>query len=214
MLEVRRVRHVRAAAQVDEGAVSIGRDDFVAALEIIEALELERIVGEAHARLGQRHLFAQERILLGHDLLHLGFERGQIVGRERLLDFEIVVEAIIDGGAETDFGVGAQAAHRRGQDMGPGVTQHLHGAWVFLRDDHEGTRCPQWGHEVEDLAIHRHRQRRLQQARPDRADHIARQRPGRDLASGAVGQCQDDVRVGSSVSSGLRTGSHQERAER
>ena len=142
VLEVRRIRHVRAAAQIDERAIGVGADDFVATLEIIEALELERIVGEPYARLAERHFFAHERILLGHDLLHLGFERRQIIGRERLLDFEVVVEAVLDGRTEADLGIGAQAAHCGREDVGPGVPQHLNGTRVLFRDDHEGTRCP------------------------------------------------------------------------
>ena len=51
VLEVRRVRHVRAATQVDERPVRVRRDDLVAALEVVETLQLERIVGEALARL-------------------------------------------------------------------------------------------------------------------------------------------------------------------
>ena len=101
--------HVRTAAQIDERSVGVGRDHFVRA-EILDALELERIVGEPLERLAARDLLAHERILLRHDLPHLGLERGEILGRERLGDLEVVVEAVVDRRTEADLRIGAAGA--------------------------------------------------------------------------------------------------------
>ena len=117
VLEVRRIGHMRPAAQVDEGPVGIGADHLVGALEVGETLELERVVREAHLRLVERYLLAHERILLRHDLLHFRLERREILWREGRIDLEIVIEAVVDRGAEADLRVGAQAAYRRGEDV-------------------------------------------------------------------------------------------------
>jgi hypothetical protein len=46
VLEVRRVRNVRAATQVDERAIRVCRDHFVFA-QVGDPLQLQRIIGEA-----------------------------------------------------------------------------------------------------------------------------------------------------------------------
>ena len=51
VLEIRRVRDVRPSTEVGEGAVRVRRDDLVRSLEVLEALELEWIVGEDGLRL-------------------------------------------------------------------------------------------------------------------------------------------------------------------
>src|SRR5437762_9945767 len=43
MLNLARARHMRAAAQIDEGAVRVDRDHFIF-LQVINSLELQRIV--------------------------------------------------------------------------------------------------------------------------------------------------------------------------
>src|SRR5690606_21265715 len=50
VLEEAGIRHVRAAAQVQERAVPVDRDDLILT-ELLETLELERVVGEEAARL-------------------------------------------------------------------------------------------------------------------------------------------------------------------
>ena len=52
VLEARGVGHVRTAAEIDERPVGVRRDDFVVG-QLGQALELERIVGEALLRLAR-----------------------------------------------------------------------------------------------------------------------------------------------------------------
>ena len=100
MLELPRIRHVRATAEVHERAIAIHTDDLVVA-KLGESLELERIVGENALRFGACHLLALEGKLLGDDLAHLLLEGLEVVGSERLLDLEIVIEAVVDRRAQT-----------------------------------------------------------------------------------------------------------------
>src|ERR1041385_286405 len=106
---------MRPATKIDERSVSISRNDFVVA-EFRKSLELERIVGKTLSRFGLSHLFANERILLGDDLPHFGFERFEIFGREGMLHFEVVVKSVFDSRTESYFRVGAQAAHGSRKD--------------------------------------------------------------------------------------------------
>src|SRR5678810_90755 len=70
MLHARRVGHVRAAAQIDERAIRVRRDDLVVA-QLGKALEFERVIHETLLRFGAIHFFANERILLRLSLIHI-----------------------------------------------------------------------------------------------------------------------------------------------
>ena len=51
-----------------------------------------------------------EALPLLDNLLHTLLDALQVLGRERLLDVEVVVEAVLDGRTNGDFGLGAQPA--------------------------------------------------------------------------------------------------------
>ena len=115
--------HVGAPAQIQEGAVTVDRDDLVV-VELLQALQLEGVVGEKLPGLGLVHPAPLEGVVGLDDLLDLGLEGLQIVRREGLVHLEVVVEPLVDGGAEADACPGTQLPHRRGQDMGCGVSEH------------------------------------------------------------------------------------------
>ena len=63
--------------------------------------------------------------LLGlDDLAHRLLERLEVLGRERPLDLEVVVEAVGDRRADPELGVGEQLLHRLGQHVRGGVADH------------------------------------------------------------------------------------------
>ena len=191
VLEVAGVLHVRTAAQVDEWPVGVGADDLVGP-EVADALELERIIDEPLEGLVAAHFRAHERELFGDDLPHLRFERGEVLRRERLRHLEVVVEAVVDRGAEADLRIRTQPTHRGREDVGAGVPQHGERARILVGDDREPPALPEWRHQVLHLVIHRHGNRRAQQAGADRGDDLPGQGTGRDLAGGAVGKGQDE----------------------
>ena len=192
MLEIRSIRDVRSLAEVGERPVGVRRDDLVGSLEVREPLELERIVHKALLRLGLRHFLAHERQLLLGDLPHFLLERLEILGRERLRDLEVVVEAIFDRGAESDPGVGPQAAHRRGQDVRAGVTQHVERARILLGDDDELAVLSQRSGEVQHLAVDGDGDAVAQQPLADGSDHFVRRGAERDRARRTVGKHERD----------------------
>jgi hypothetical protein len=190
VLQPARVRHVRATAEVDERPVGVRRDHLVRA-QVVDALQLERVVGEALLGLGAVHLLAHEGELLGDHLAHRRLEGGEVVGRERRRDLEVVVEPVLDGRAEADPGVGPDAAHGRGQDVGGRVPEHLEAAGVLAREHDEVATAAQGRHEVLHHAVDRHGHRVARQAGADGLDHGPRQRALGHLAGVAVGQRQD-----------------------
>ncbi len=194
VLQVGRIRHVRPAAKVGEAAVGVRADHLVGPLEASEALDLERVVGKDLPGLGLRHLGAHERQLLGRHLPHLGLERLEILGCERLLDFEVVIEAVVDGGTETDLRVGTQPAHRRREHMRSRMAQHLQRARILLGDDRECPALPQRRYEVLDLPVNRDGDGRQQQAGADGGHDVLGEGARRDLSDGAIGKCEGQQR--------------------
>src|SRR3989442_6329370 len=102
MLDPPGARHVRSAAQIDERTVRVDRDDLIF-FQIIDSLQLERIILEAPFCFYPTYLFTREGIISLHNLHHLFFDRFQILRREGPADIEIVVEPILDGRAEPDL---------------------------------------------------------------------------------------------------------------
>ena len=200
VLEVRRVRDVRPPAEVDERPVGVGRDDLVGPLEVGESLELQRIVAKNGVCLFLCNFSAHERQLLGGHLLHLGLERLQVLGREGLVDLEVVIEPVVDGRAEADLRLGAQPADRGGEDVRPRMTQHGKRARVLVGDDRERAAPAQRRHEVLHLAVDRDGDGRQQQARANGPHDVLGKRTRRDFAHGAIGerkgqQCRHAKRI-------------------
>ena len=166
--------------------------DHLVGPEVLDPLELERIVGEPPARFVAIDLLANERKLLGDDLPHLGLERLEIFRSERLIDLEIVVEAVLDGRAEADLRVRTEPAHRRGQDVRARMTQHASDSRVPLGEYAKRSTAAKRRAEIEHFAIDADRDRRLQQSLADGRDDITGQRPRWHFAGGAVRQGEDD----------------------
>ena len=151
VLEARRVGHVRAATEIDERTVGVRRDDLVVA-QLGEPLELERIVGEPLA--APRARFTSSRTngyFSADDLPHLVLERGEVLGRERLVDLEVVVEAVVDRRTEADLRVGTQAPHGRRQHVRRGMPQHVERPRVAVGEHAERAARAQRRHQVLDL---------------------------------------------------------------
>ena len=62
-----------------------------------------------------------ERMVGGDALAHPLLDRGQVVGRQRPGQLEVVVEAVIDDRPDPELRAGEQVEHRLGQDVRGGV---------------------------------------------------------------------------------------------
>jgi hypothetical protein len=102
--------HVRSPAEIEEMALLIGRDDLVRG-QPFDQLDLVRVVGENAQRLLARDDLAHERRVLlligGHTPLDLL----QIFWRQGAGEIEVVIEPMLDGGADAEFGVGKDLQH-------------------------------------------------------------------------------------------------------
>jgi hypothetical protein len=168
-------------------------------------LTSQRVVAEHLARLGARELPPLERQPLANDLAHLRLEGGEVLGGERPLHLEVVVEPLLDRRAEADLRVSAEAAHRGREDVRAGVAQHLERARVAVGEHAEAAAAAKRRHEVLHRAVDLHRDGRLQQPLADRRDDVARERPRRDRARRAVREGEgEQLRVAAGRVAGRR----------
>ena len=120
---------------VVDTTVSLGR------LDALDDLDLVRLVGEQCLGLGHRHLGAHERLIRLDDLTHLRLDAFEVVVAERGAagEFEVVVEAVLDGGSDGELRTREQAGHRLSQHMGGRVAEHMAPFVRAGRDDrHHG----------------------------------------------------------------------------
>ncbi len=122
-LDVARVGDVRTAAEVREGAVGVERDGAV--LEVRDQLDLVLValLGEGRERLGFRNLAAHEFFFVAGELLHLLFDGRQIGLRDRRRRVDVVVEAVLDGGADAELDARVERFERLGQQVRRGVPE-------------------------------------------------------------------------------------------
>ena len=118
-------RNVRPPAQVREFARVVQGDPVRA--QVADNLGL---VGFTHfpektESLVAGHLPAQKGTILDHDTPHLLLDGLKVFGGEGTLVIEIVVETLLNGGADGDLGVREKPLHRRGHDMGRPVPDHI-----------------------------------------------------------------------------------------
>ena len=88
------------------------------------------LVGLAHfldalKRLGRGEVFLVKALALLDDLPHAPFELREIRLRQRLAQEEVVVEAVLDGRAETQGGAGTQLQHRLRKHMRQAVANSV-----------------------------------------------------------------------------------------
>ena len=111
--------HVRAAAQVHEAVVRVvgdlgaGRNHR----EEVELVLLARL-REAPLRLFAAGLLVLERLVGGDDLAHARLDLLEVLGRERVLAREVVVEAILDRRSSRDLDLGEELDDGGRQDVG------------------------------------------------------------------------------------------------
>jgi hypothetical protein len=93
------------------------------AREVAGVLGLERLALrlEVADGLGRRQGAPGEGLPGGDDLPHPLLDLRQVLGRERLVEQEVVVEAVLGRRPEAELGAGAELPHRLGQDVGERV---------------------------------------------------------------------------------------------
>jgi len=193
-LELAGAGHMGSPAEVVEVPLGIPRDDLVLG-NIRHQLHLEVF---PH-RLEPGHRIIAEQFLADHgkilstDPPHFGLDGLQVFGREEFFDQEIVVEPVLDHGADTHPGRREQVLHSLRQQMGRGMADHLQTFGILAGDQGHPGSILKWTTKIHNLPIRPNRQRGLQKARTDGGRQI--------LTGGAVAQFADRV-VGKSYLDG------------
>ena len=200
---------MRANAHVDERlGVAIGTDRATGAhlggvvvvglrrFDPLDDLDLVRLISEELLGLVHRHLGAHERLIRLHDLAHLGLDSPEVVVAERgaVRQFEVVVEAVLDGRADRELGAWEQPRDGLGHHVCGRVTQDVPALGCSRRDDRHGLTIVERSGEVGLLAVDDSGDGRLLQAGADGGGQIERSGVSGQFAFGAVGERDRDVR--------------------
>ena len=187
---------VRAAAEVDELAVP-EQGDRLALRDVVQALQLQLLAhaGEQLPRLLAADLDPFDLVLLGEDLPHLRLDRSEVVRHEGAREAEVVLVLLrVIAPADVDLGPRPQPLYRVREHVLRGVAQEDPGLLVLRGEQPEPARRLDRRAQVDEPAVQLGADRRLRQARSDRARHVQRGGPGRHAAHRSVGQRQVEHR--------------------
>jgi hypothetical protein len=193
VLEPTRGGHVRAAAQVLEGAFAVQRDVLAGrdAGDDLRLVVLAESLEEGHRLVTRQHAAFDPLVALA-ELDHLGLDREQVLRREGTLVGEVVVEAVLDHRPDRHLRIGEQLLHRIGEQVRRRVADDFQPVGILVRQDGQrgvGLDAVAGVHHAGGIALsHATGDRGLGQARTDRRSHLGdRHRPGKP-ATRAVGQ--------------------------
>ncbi len=113
--DIVRVLDVRAAAEVQEVAFLIsGHGRGAIGSQRVDDLELERLVHlrEDFFRFRDRVLFARKRLVGLDDLGHLFFDLRKIFRSQLHIEFDVVIEAVLNGRADAELGLRPETRNR------------------------------------------------------------------------------------------------------
>ncbi len=157
-----RGRHVRTAAEVEPVALLVDLDLLVFR-DRVDQLDLERLALGLEDVLGlvaRPYLLGEGGVALD-DLAHFRLDRRQVVGGERLVAEEIVIEAVLDHRPDRDLGAGIELLHSLGHHMGGVVADEFERARVVTGDDLDAGVGLDRVAEIGKLAVQSHRHRLL-----------------------------------------------------
>src|SRR5262245_16234862 len=184
---------MRPDTKVDELTLLVATKDV--ALEFIEEFDLVVLptLPEILPHLLPWPLHTLHEVISGDDLAHLGLDAFQIFRRERLWTVEIVIKAIVDGGADGDLGLREEGFYGLRHDVGGAVMIDLLPLRIVPRDGLDlGVVAERTG-KVPGFAV---------DARGDQLDwrmlscaaqHIHYRRSGWHTALGAIGKGNRDI---------------------
>ncbi len=185
--------HVGASAQIGERALRVGGDRLGLG-KLLDELALVRLLLERVPRLELVELGALEGLLLGDDLAHPLFDGLEVFRRERATDVEVVVEAVLDGGADAELGHREQVLDRLGHHVGRRVTQDVQRFGALVGDDLDRIAVGDRLVHVGELPVDLRRDRGLAEARSDGGGNVENRRALGNRFRAAVGKRHGDLR--------------------
>ena len=142
-----------AGAQVGKVPLAVEADVLPLIGVLVDELLLIGLALHQLLGLPGRQLEALDGDVLFDDLLDLLFNLGQVVGREGVLQVEVVVEPVLNGGANGELGAGIQPHHGLGQDVGGGVPIGVLALLAVEGEDFQGAVVVNGGAQVADLPV-------------------------------------------------------------
>ena len=185
--------HMRPAAEIEPIALGIELDLLVGG-NGVEQFDLERLallLEQIPRRLARDCLFG-ERLVARDDLAHALLDRREILGRERRVAKEIVIETVLDHRADGDLRTRPQRLHRLRQHMRGVVADEFQRARVLARHELDASIVVDWIGEIGERAVHDHRDRALGERGRDRFGDFGAGAAGFVGARGAVGESNVD----------------------
>ena len=145
---------VRPAAEIGERSLAVDGDRFAGrdALDDLRLVSLTDPAEELH-RIGAVPDLPPDGLVPGHDLAHPLLDPLEVVGGERVVSREVVVEAVLDRGADGDLGLGMKLLDGFGEDVGRIVAQEVEPLRLGAGDDGRGGVRLDDGREVAKLAV-------------------------------------------------------------
>ena len=189
MLELAGAGHVRATAQVREGALGVQghilasrntADDF-SLVVLAQTLEILH-------RLIARHDRANDWLVLGGQLGHAFLDRSQIVRGKGPAVGEVVIKTMLDDRADGDLRLGEQFFHRVGQQVGRGVTNHVQAVGILGGDDGQARIAGDGVRGIHQLAFHASAQGGFGQTGANRGGDLGDRHRARELSLGSIGK--------------------------
>ena len=119
-LQGARVRHVGTAAEIGERILRIG-GDLLALGQLLDELQLVRLVLEELSRLRPAHRGALEGVVAGHDGAHPLLHPRQVLGAQGPGKLEVVVEAFLDCRTDGELRAGENLEDRLCHHVGEGM---------------------------------------------------------------------------------------------
>ena len=130
----------------------------------------------------------RKRPVFFDDFLHLRFDFFKVFGRERMIEIDVIIKAIIHGRTVDQLGLRIKFTDRLGHHMGAVVTQQLQRIGVAAGDDLYRCVLLDGAGQVAKRAVHLDGQSVLRQPRADRLrDFQAGHRPI-EFPDASVGQ--------------------------
>ena len=129
---------MRAAAEVDELAGGVERDDGLDGF-FLDELAFENLIGifVKLESFGLGHELALVGQILRRELVHLGFDFGEVVGSKGLIAKKFVEKAGVDGRTYAELDVWIQLHNRSGEKMRGGMAKDEKGVGIFFGEDLE-----------------------------------------------------------------------------
>ena len=154
--------HMRPAAEIEPVALPVNLDLLVRR-DRVDQLDLEHLalVGEHVLHIVPRPHLLREGAIALDDLAHLRLDLRQVVGGERLVPEEVVVEAVFDHRADGHLRAGVKLLHRLGHHVRRVVANKLERARIVARHDLDPGVLVDLVGKVGEISVEGHRHRLL-----------------------------------------------------